>query len=61
MDKAKCCPKCKSESFAQGSKEPVTVGGWYGNVRFEWQEISGVRVVRETAYRCECGFEKIVK
>jgi hypothetical protein len=61
MTKTKRCPKCKSESFGQSSNEPVTIGGWYGNIRFGWQEISGVRVVRETAIRCDCGFVKIIK
>ena len=60
MTKIKNCPRCKSESYGQSSNEPVTIGGWYGNARFVWQQISGARVVQETARRCgECGLVKI--
>lgn len=34
--KKQACPRCGSATFAQTEGTPVTMGGWYGNVYFQW-------------------------
>ncbi len=52
----KTCPKCYSDNFAERNYEPVTVNGWYGDVRYGWGRVGGVQTVQETGYRCgDCG------
>ena len=44
------CPKCKKE--VESNNEPVTVDGWYGNIRFEWMIVGGVNTVKATKVDC---------
>lgn len=51
------CPSCGSTTFAETNGTPVTMGGWYGNVRFGWA--TNPRRVVATRVRCgACGYEE---
>lgn len=48
------CNKCE-EYLEIKNSEPVTVSGWYGNTRFVWDFVGGVKVVVAKEIRCKCG------
>lgn len=31
------CPLCQNEDFGTRDCQPVTVSGWYGNAKLQWQ------------------------
>lgn len=50
------CPKCGKRAESNG--EPVTVSGWYGDVRYGWGQYAGVHMCRAVRAQCpECKIE----
>ena len=54
------CENCGKKVEAYAGREAATVEGWYGNGRFQWGQVGGVRVMRRVRDRCDCGHEQDV-
>ena len=52
------CGVCRKDYSIAGTG-PVTVDGWYGNVRVQWGRVGGVHTSRFVRVRCPiCGHEQ---
>ena len=51
------CPDC-GRKCERGDGEPVTVGGWNGDICYGWGRYAGVHTCQVVRYRCpECKIE----
>jgi hypothetical protein len=51
-----CCPECGL--MAESDDTPVTIGGWYGGIEYDWGQYAGVHSCRAVRYRCgDCAVE----
>lgn len=52
------CIEC-GEPIEIENSEPVTVSGWYGNTRFVWDFVNGVKTVIAKEIKCKCGKKQV--
>ena len=43
---------CECGHRCESSGEPVTVGGWYGDIYYGWGQYAGVHTVLAVRYQC---------
>jgi predicted Zn-ribbon and HTH transcriptional regulator len=53
----RACPECGAVSEDDG--QPVTVGGWHGDICYGWGRYAGAHMCQATRYRCpKCKTER---